>query len=370
MSILITGSEGFIGRNLVHALRHCQQPAAEPRTLTRSDGADSLDRKLEGASLVLHAAGVNRPKDERDFQRDNVGLTRSICEAAERVSSSPRIVLVSSTQAVLDNPYGRSKLAAEQVVRDWSQRTGSPATIYRLPGVFGKWSRPHYNTVVATFCHQIARGEPIHVRDPDYRLPLVYIDDVVAALLAETERDSPGVSDGAVEPVFELTLGELADRIRLIAAAQSTLMIPDLADPLNRRLFATYLTLAPRERLASPATMHSDARGWLFEMIKSPHVGQLFVSSTEPGAIRGQHHHQTKVETFCVIQGEGLIRMRRVDGDEVIEFPVSGERIERIDMPPGMTHSIENTGDTPMITLFWAGEPFDPDRPDTYRLEV
>ena len=282
----------------------------------------------------------------------------------------PVIVLSSSYQAAQDNPYGRSKLAAEQALEDYVARTGTPAVIYRLPGVFGKWCRPNYNSVVATFCHNIARDLPITISDPARVVELVYVDDVVAQFMTHLENRPPGVTRGEVRPTFSASLGELADRIRALRAMRQTLEVADASDPFTRRLLGTFTSYLPPTDLAYPLEQRTDPRGTLAELLKSPHFGQMFVSRTHPGVTRGNHYHDLKVEKFCVLEGEAVIRFRPILGDEVTEHRVSGTDFKVVDIPPGMTHSIENVGTTEMIVLFWASEILDREHPDTYFSEV
>jgi len=250
-------------------------------------------------------------------------------------------------------------------------RTGSSAVIYRLPGVFGKWCRPNYNSVVATFCHNIARDLPIVVSDPNRVVELVHVDDVVARFMTHIEADAEGgITHGEVTPVFAISVGELAERIRTFRAMRDTLLVADASDPLTRRLLGTYTSYIPPDDLAYPLTQRTDARGTLAELLKSSHFGQMFVSRTHPGITRGNHYHDLKVEKFCVLEGEAVIRFRSVLDDAVTEHRVSGMDFKVVDIPPGTTHSIENVGSVEMIVLFWASEILDPQRPDTHPAEV
>lgn len=367
--VLITGASGFVGRNLCVALGRRRDVAV--RAFDVQDAPADLEAGLAAADVVYHLAGVNRPETEAEFEPGNAGLTREIVAILGRRGRTPPIVVPSSIQAELDNPYGRSKKAAEDALLDFNRRTGTPVCIYRLPGVFGKWSRPDYNTVVATFCHNIARGREIAVSDPNRELELVYIDDVVAAFLRHLDAPpAPERQRYTVGRSFRVTLGELAARIRRLHAIRGTLLVPDLHDELNRCLHATYLSFLPEDDFAAPVQLNADDRGWLFELIKSEHFGQIFVSRTRPGITRGNHYHDTKLEKFCVIAGRGVVRFRRVDADRVVEYPVDDRRITIVDIPPGYTHSLENTGDREMICLFWANQVFDPEHPDTHFSEV
>jgi UDP-2-acetamido-2,6-beta-L-arabino-hexul-4-ose reductase len=390
-NVLVTGTAGFIGKNLVTALQ--RRDNVEIATFTRKDNQSVLESHLLQAHIIYHLAGVNRPETEDEFATGNVGLTSDIVHFLRQHNKTPTIVISSSTQAELENPYGRSKKAAEDVLFEYNRETGGQIAIYRLPGVFGKWSRPNYNTVVATFCYNIARGLDITISDTEHEIELVYIDDIVDAFLRHLD-DSYGADRQWFNVVrtFRITLGELADRIRQLHAIRESLVVPDLADDFMKCLHGTYLSFLPENEFAYPVKLHTDDRGWLFELIKSESFGQIFVSTTRKGVVRGNHYHDSKVEKFCVIQGEAVIRFRSIQPEvrghpsemrsarhghelhgvkkaevgEVIEYPVSGKEIRVVDIPPGYTHSIENVGDDEMIVLFWANEIFDADRPDTY----
>jgi UDP-2-acetamido-2,6-beta-L-arabino-hexul-4-ose reductase len=331
---------------------------------------------VRGAAVVFHLAGVNRPEREEDFLPGNVGSIEALfsvideSRANDSVSARPVIVLSSSHQASLDNAYGRSKLAAEQALEDYSLRTGTPATIYRLPGVFGKWGRPNYNSVVATFCHNIARGLPITISDPARVVELVHIDDVVGQFMAHLDRAHEGLLRGTVRPTFSTSLGDLAERIRGFRATRHTLEVADASDPFTRRLLATYTSYLPPAEVAYALEQRTDARGTLAELLKSPHFGQMFVSRTHPGVTRGNHYHDMKIEKFCVLEGEAIIRLRPILGSEVTEHRVAGEDFRVVDIPPGYTHHIENVGSGTLVVLFWASEPFNAALPDTWPKEV
>lgn len=363
--ILVTGAAGFMGRNLCVALR--REPGFEVLEFDLPQTPDDLPPLAARADLVFHLAGVNRPKAEHEFTEGNVDLTRRLCDCLAATGRRVPLVLSSSIQAELDNPYGRSKRAAEQVVEAHHRQTGAPAYVFRFPNVFGKWSRPNYNTVVATFCHNISRGLPVQISNRANVVRFVYVDDVVRAFLDLARRDdhAAAVHRPEIQPVFSITLGELHDLLVSFREGRRTGVLPDLANPLTRYLYATYVSFYDPAGFAQPVDLKRDDRGWLFELVKSAHAGQIFVSRTRPGITRGNHYHDTKVEKFCVIQGEGIIRFRPVLGNEIIEYPVSDRDIRVVDIPPGYTHSIENTGAADMITLFWASEIFDPQRPDT-----
>jgi UDP-2-acetamido-2,6-beta-L-arabino-hexul-4-ose reductase len=364
-TVLITGAAGFVGKNLVATLKRRDDVRLILFDVNTEPAV--LDAGLAEADLIYHLAGVNRPKDESEFVSSNTGLTEQMLARLSELGRAPTFVISSSAQAELDNPYGRSKKAAEDAVLKFNDKTGSPVCVYRFPGIFGKGSRPNYNTVVATFCHNIARGLDVTVNDPNREMELVYIDDVVDAFLRHLDGPpDPSRQRYSVGRTFRVTLGELADRIRRLHAIRETLTVPDLGDDLMKCLHATYLSFLPEDNFGYPVKLNTDNRGWLFELIKSEHFGQIFVSKTLPGITRGNHYHDTKLEKFCVIQGCGVIRFRRIDSDRVLEYPVDDRAIKVVDIPPGYTHSIENTGEGEMICLFWANQIFAPERPDTY----
>lgn len=369
-TVLVTGSNGFVGRNLVAHL----QPDENIRLL-RFDVHNTdqeLVAYLKQADFVFHLAGVNRPEHESEFQTGNADLTGQIVEILQNTGKKTPIALSSSTQATSDNPYGRSKKQAEDHVFAYSQQTGAPVYVYRLPGLFGKWSRPNYNAVTSTFCYNISHNLPIQVNNPDHYLTLAYIDDVIAEFRANLHGDAHRDQEGFcyVPQTFQITLQALADLILSFRAIRDTAVLPDMDDPLTKRLYTTYLSYLETDDFSYFADMKTDSRGWLFELVKSPHMGQIFVSQTKPGITRGGHYHHTKVEKFVVVQGQAVIRFRKIDAEKIIEYPVSGENIKIVDIPPGYTHDITNVGNTDVITLFWANEIFDPEDPDTYYLKV
>jgi UDP-2-acetamido-2,6-beta-L-arabino-hexul-4-ose reductase len=367
-SILITGGRGFLGRNLAAHL--LERKDCVTTILGREDSAEELRNCLLEADLVFHLAGVNRPQDPIDFERGNAGLTEQLCQFLREGRRSPKIVFSSSVQAELDNPYGASKMKAEQALQKFASETGAPVQIYRLKNLFGKWCRPNYNSVTATFCHNIANDLPIAVSDPAREMELSYVNDVVAAFLTEIDGRQAGYEAGKEIPTYPIQLGDLAGRIQAFHEMRTTLTLPDFADWFNRALYATYLSYVPPVARGYNLEIKSDARGSLAEFIKEKHFGQIFVSRTKPGVTRGNHYHHTKTEKFFVVEGDGLIRMRSAEGGPVEEYSVTGSTYRVIDIPPGFTHSITNVGDGEMVTLFWASETFDPNRPDTYYLPV
>jgi UDP-2-acetamido-2,6-beta-L-arabino-hexul-4-ose reductase len=366
--ILITGGRGFLGRNLATHL--LERKDCETRIFDQEDSPEILKRWVLDADIIFHLAGVNRPQDPMDFERGNAGLTERVCQLLREGGHSPKVVFSSSIQVKLDNLYGASKAKAEDALRQFASETGACVRIYRLNNLFGKWSRPNYNSVTATFCHNIANDLPIAISDPSRELELSYVDDVVAAFVAEIDgRQACGEATADI-PEYKIQLGDLAGRIQAFHEMGSTLTLPDFAHWFNRALYATYLSYVPLPALQHNLEIRSDTRGSLTEFIKQKSFGQIFVSRTKPGVTRGNHYHHTKAEKFFVVEGDGLIRMRAVEGGPVEEFPVKGSAYQVIDIPPGFTHSITNVGAGEMVTLFWSSEMFDPNRPDTYYLPV
>jgi len=369
-TILVTGSGGFLGRNLIQML----SGRDDIRVLEYEvdDSRDELDKALHIADVIVHLAGVNRPKSTDEYMAGNAEFTRSICDTLRTANKSPRIIMSSSIQAELDNPYGISKRRAEEELKEFADESGAEIVVFRFKNIFGKWSRPNYNSVVATFCHSIARELPITISDPDRKLELVYVDDVVAALLDEIDSRSttPGFRFAREIKGFAVRLGDLAETIQTFRDSRRTCMLPELSDRFTACLYATYLSYLSDSDLAYDLEQKTDARGALAEFIKSPHIGQVFVSRTKPGITRGNHYHHTKVEKFFVVEGTGIIRLRHLRTGEMVEMRVSGEDFRVVDIPPGCTHSIENAGSTDMVVIFWASEIFDPNCPDTYYCEV
>ena len=298
-----------------------------------------------------------------------------MCDRLLALGKATPIVLSSSIQVALDNPYGVSKRRAEEVVTRYAEASGARCVIFRLKNVFGKWCRPNYNSVVATFCHNIAHDLPISISDPARKLELVHVDDVVEAFLTgvreqETEGRSQGAETREVAPSYWVTLGRLAELIRSFHEMRRSLVVPDLGDEFTRKLYGTYLSYLEPDAFAYDLAKRCDPRGCLAEFVKSASAGQIFVSRTEPGITRGNHYHHTKTEKFLVVEGEAIIRFRHIRGGDVIEYRVCGEDFRVVDIPTGYTHAIENVGAGQLVTLFWASEVFDPDRPDTYGMAV
>lgn len=355
MTVLVTGAHGFIGRHIVRALQSRGDDVLEAGSGTSDDELREMSARADG---VVHLAGVNRPSDETEFDRVNRELTERLLGWLAERSERPPVVLSSSTQVALDNPYGRSKRAAEEALERYGR-----GVAFRLPGVFGKGARPDYNTVIATFCRNVAEGRPSTVSDPQKELSLVYIDDVAAALIAAL--DVQGFERREAGPVYQRRLGEILAAIESFRDLRSRLLLPDFEDRFLVSLYATYLSYLPKSEFAYDLLKREDERGSLAEFLKSPHVGQIFVSRTKPGVTRGNHWHHTKTEKFLVLEGRAIVRFRHVDSGEVLEYPVAGDAYRVVDIPPGYTHSIENVGEEDLVTLFWASEIFEPERPDT-----
>ncbi|MBQ3356270.1 MAG: capsular polysaccharide biosynthesis protein CapF [Oscillospiraceae bacterium] len=380
MNVLVTGAKGFVGKNLCATLKNIAAGKDKSFGIAADisvfeydvDTAPAqLDAWCRDCDFVFHLAGVNRPKDAAEYMEGNFGFTDTLLTKLEAYGNTCPVMISSSTQAALDNPYGKSKLAGEERLRRYSADTGAKTLIYRFPNLFGKWCRPNYNSVVATFCHNIAHSLQIRIDNPETVLQLAYIDDVVAELIAALQGREHREGDFCCVPtVHEISLGELAAVLSRFRASREDLSVPDMGDALTRKLYATYLSYLPEDAFAYPLVRHSDARGSFTEILRTADCGQFSVNISKPGVVKGNHWHHTKNEKFLVVSGRGVIRFRRIDGDEVYEYYVSGEEPEVVDIPTGYTHNIENLGDTELVTFMWASECFDPDKPDTYYLEV
>lgn len=368
--IVVTGAAGFIGRHVCEALERIEDLAIfrVDRLTSESDAKEALI----GADAIIHLAGVNRPVDADEFDRGNRGYTRWMLDELARAGKSPRIVFSSSSQAALDNPYGMSKRAAEEELRAYAAHSGASVVIFRLTNVFGKWSRPNYNSFVATLCNAVAHNGPFSVDDTEKAVRLLYVNDAVDHLIAAAlgEARCGAVEERDCEPIYETTLGKLVDTVQGFRAIRTTLILPDFGDALTAKLYATYLSFLDPDEFAYGLDVKTDPRGSLAEFIRTPQAGQIFVSRTLPGITRGNHYHHTKTEKFLVVEGDAVIRFRHIERGSVIEHRVSGRDYRVLDIPPGYTHSIQNVGETEMVVVFWASEPFDPSRPDTYYLEV
>lgn len=363
-TVLITGSEGFVGKNL----RVLLQQRTDIRLLSYDihNSPEDLETLLGQADFVFHLAGVNRSQNPDEFKSGNTDLTEHICNLLAASGRRVPIAITSSIQAAMDNQYGTSKRGAEDAVFSYGQETGTSVYAFRLPNVFGKWCRPNYNSGVATFCNNIAHDLPIQVNDPGVVMNLVYVDDVVSALVALLEGESV-LQDGfcMVQPVYTVKLGAIVDMIRSFRESRDLKSIPDMGDPFAKKLYSTYLSYLPKDRFSYPLKMNVDGRGSFTEFIKTPDRGQVSINISKPGITKGDHWHNTKNEKFLIVSGQGVIRFRKIGSTEIIEYFVSGNKLEVVDIPTGYTHNISNTGTTDLVTVMWCNELYDPEHPDT-----
>lgn len=378
MKILVTGAKGFVGQNLVSQLHNIQAGkarnygiAGEELTVFEYD-VDSTPAELDDycrqADFVLNLAGVNRPKDQAEFMKGNFGFASTLLDTLKKYGNTCPVMISSSIQAALDNPYGESKRAGEQLVFDYAKETGAKVLVYRFPNVFGKWCRPNYNSAVATFCNNIAHDLPITVNDPSVVMNLVYIDDVVDELIAALGGNEHRNGDYCEVPVVHtITLGGIVELLYSFKEMPLNLRVPHLEDAFTKKLYSTYLSYLPKEKFAYPLKMNVDDRGSFTEIIRTAGCGQFSVNVSKPGITKGQHWHHTKNEKFVVVSGHGLIQLRKIGTEEVVEFEVSGDKMEVVEMIPGYTHNIINLSETEdLVTFMWCNECFDPNRPDTY----
>lgn len=395
MKILVTGARGFVGKNLVCNLRNIAERKNRSRPGLTIDeiyeydldtAPERLSRFCAEADFVFHLAGVNRPKENDEFMAGNFGLVSTLLGHLKAHKNRCPVMLASSIQATLlgrygQSDYGKSKLAGEELLFRYGRETGAPVLVYRFPNLFGKWCRPNYNSVVATFCHHIARGLPIQVNDPGAELELLYIDDLVEELLDALEGGAHRCDYDGLTPVFsesgrycavpvthKVTLGEIAALLETFHAQPKTLEMPEIpAGSFAKKLYSTYLSYLPEEAVRFPLKMNVDERGSFTELLKTADAGQFSVNVSRPGVTRGQHWHNSKWEFFIVVSGRARIQQRRIGSGEVMEFTVSGEKLEAVHMLPGYTHNLINlSGTEDLVTVMWANETFDPDRPDTF----
>ena len=378
MNILVTGANGFVGRNLVSQLENIASGKARNYAIAGEElhvlcyDVDSdpaaLEEYCRRADFVFNLAGVNRPEDPSEFMKGNFGFASLLLDTLKKCGNACPVMISSSTQAALDNPYGESKRAGEELLFEYGRETGAKVLVYRFPNVFGKWCRPNYNSAVATFCHNIAHGLPIRVNDPSVVMHLVYIDDVVDELIGALSGDEHRAGAFCEVPVVhEITLGGIVDLLYSFRDMQQDLEVPDLGDAFAKKLYSTYLSYLPKERFCYPLKMNVDNRGSFTEIIRTPDRGQFSVNISKPGITKGEHWHHTKNEKFVVVSGHGLVQLRKIGTDEVINFEVCGEKMEVVEMIPGYTHNIINLSDTEdLVTFMWANEAFNPERPDTY----
>ena len=366
IKVLITGANGFIGKNLTVNLN--LRPQIDLLLFDLPQTIEDLDKLVRQADIVFHLAGVNRPQNPDEFQTGNADLTKTLLEITEKEKRKIPLILSSSTQAESNTPYGRSKRDAEDLVFSYAKKYNAPVYVYRFPNVFGKWCRPNYNSVVATFCHNTANNIPLRIDDPATELTLLYIDDIISEFERIIDGDVTPQIDAIlnISPTYKITLADLAETIERFAnSRQSITQGFSRNDDFTKKLYATYISYVATNELGVLADMKHDERGFFAELIKSPHFGQISVSRTKPGVTRGSHWHNTKAEKFIVIEGSAIIRLRKIGAEEVTEYHVSGDEIQIVDIPPGYTHSIQNIGEHDVLTVFWAGDIFDHENPDT-----
>lgn len=369
MKILVTGAKGFIGKNLIAELKNRKYD--DIFEFDKETDPNLLDAYCKEADFVFHLAGVNRPKEQSEFMEGNFGFTSDLLDSLKKHGNTCPIMISSSIQAELDNPYGESKKAGEDLLFSYSEEAGAKVLVYRFPNVFGKWCKPNYNSAVATFCHNVAHDLPIQVNDPSIVMNLVYIDNVVNELVAALEGKENKVGEFCEVPVVHtVTLGEIVELIYSFKKSREDRSVPNMADEFTKKLYSTYLSYLPEDKFSYELKMNVDQRGSFTEFIKTPDRGQVSVNISKPGITKGNHWHHTKNEKFLVVSGKGVIRFRKIDSEEIIEYFVSGDKMQVLDIPTGYTHNIENLGDADMVTIMWANEAFDPEKPDTYFLEV
>ena len=373
MKVLITGANGFIGKNLCATLDRDER--YELLKVDFETTQAELAQYLEECDFIFHLAGVNRPKDDKEFFEGNADFTAQITQSLQKVNrlngKKVPIVFTSSIQAERDNPYGLSKKQGEEALIEYGKTTGAPVHVYRFTNIYGKWSRPNYNTVVATFCNNIARSLPIQVNNPEADLVLCYIDDVVEEFI-KVLQGSPTLENGhCIVPVTHtIKLGALADIFRSFKKSRGNLSVANMSNQLEKNLYSTYLSFLKEDDFSYPLKMNVDDRGSFTEILRTPDRGQVSVNISKPGITKGNHWHHSKNEKFLVVSGTGVIRFRKVGENEVIVYHVSGNNLEVVDIPTGYTHHIENLGDTDMVTFMWVNECFNPKKPDTYYEEV
>ena len=399
MNILVTGAKGFVGKNLCVALKNIKdgkdrtRPALHIGEIFEYDldtSPDLLDEYCKKVDFVFHLAGVNRPKEQNEFMSGNYGFSAVLLYTLKKVHNACPVMLSSSVQATLigrygESDYGKSKLAGENLFFDYAAETGAKVLVYRFPNLFGKWCRPNYNSAVATFCHNIANELPITVNDRSTELELLYIDDLVCEMLDALEGREHHCEYEGLNPIFcdegrfcavptthHVSLGEIVDLLMSFKSQPQTLVVPEIPEnSFAKKLYSTYLSYLSKEKISFPLKMNVDARGSFTELLKTQSCGQFSVNISNPGITKGQHWHHSKWEFFVVVSGHGLIQERKIGSDEVLNFEVSGEKMEAVHMLPGYTHNIINLSETePLVTVMWANEPFDPSRPDTFFEEV
>ena len=369
MKILVTGSKGFIGKNLIVELKNRNYKDIYEYDIEST--STDLDHFSKDCDFVFHLAGVNRPKDPKEYLEGNFGFTSILLNNLKKWGNKCPIMLASSIQALVNNPYGISKKAGEELLFKYQLETGAKVYIYRFPNVFGKWCRPNYNSVIATFSYNIANNLPIIINDPNAVLNLVYIDDLVEELISILSGKAKKQGDFySIHPVFTKKLGEVADLLYSFKLSRENLFIPNMEDLFTKKLYANYLSYLPKEKIIYDLKMNTDYRGSFTEMFKTFEYGQISINISKPGIVKGNHWHNSKNEKFIVISGSGVIRLRKIGENEIIEYYVNDQKLQVVEIPPGYTHNIKNIGNVDMVTVMWANECFDPEKPDTYYEEV
>ena len=367
-NILVTGAQGFIGKNLVAILK--ENKDLNIIEIDRSNTKSELKEAILKADFIYHLAGINRPKNEDEFFEGNSGLTGEIVGILKESNKNTAIAITSSIQADLDNAYGKSKKLAEESLLSYAKETNAKVIIYRLPNVFGKWCKPNYNSAIATFCNNIASGKEVWINDRNIELTLVYIDDVVRCLISNLADKKLLRGYTNIDIEHKATLGQIVDLLNSFRESRKTLQIADMSDEFTKKLYSTYLSYIPEDEFGYELNMHKDDRGSFSEFIKSKEFGQVSVNISKAGITKGNHWHHTKNEKFLVVSGEGVIQFRKINEDKIIEYKVNGEKLKVIDIPVGYTHNIINTGKTDMVTIMWCNESYNPEVPDTIFLEV
>lgn len=367
MRVLVTGSNGFIGKNLIIRLNELD---VQVLTYTRESLTQNLEELIKDTDCIVHLAGENRPKDEKDFDVVNAGLTMSICDALRSLGKNTPIILASSTQAEFDNAYGKSKLNAETALKVLEVDTGCPVYVYRLPGVFGKWCKPNYNSVVATFCYNISHDIPIQINDPSFELSLVYIDDVIEEFVKVIQGLRGGKKELSVQPEYKIKLGDLSTQIQNFKESRDSLITEKVGSGLIRKLHSTYLSYLSPEQFSYSIPSYSDERGMFAEMLKTKDSGQFSFFTAKPGVTRGGHYHHSKTEKFLVVQGRAKFGFRNIATDETHEIITTSKELKIVETVPGWSHDITNIGTEEIIVMLWANEIFNPNNPDTIAYKV
>jgi UDP-2-acetamido-2,6-beta-L-arabino-hexul-4-ose reductase len=368
MKVLITGSNGFVGKNLIAHLS--ERADVEVVPFTREESISQLPQLVSGVDFIFHLAGVNRPQNPREFKAGNTGLTKALCDAVAASGKSIPVLYTSSSQAELDNEYGSSKRGAENALLELAEQSNSPVYLFRLPNVFGKWARPNYNSAVATFCHNIVHELPIKINDPLAVINLVYIDDLIARFISVMDGQLSGETFVRVEPQYSISVGALADQLRAFRDSRSSLITEAVGAGLVRALYSTYVSYIPPDLFKYPVPKYGDHRGTFVEMLKTSDSGQFSYFTAHPGVTRGGHYHHSKTEKFLVIRGKACFRFQHILSGEYYELFTAGEHPEIVETVTGWTHDITNVGDDEMIVMLWANEIFDRQAPDTYARPV